>query len=963
MSDGPELNDSQKALAKTLDGMLVVDAGPGTGKTTTITERYINLISRPDINTSDVLLLTFTRNAATEMETKIRSRLESKNDKNMIKASKSTRISTFDSFCLSIVLDSPDEIGNILGIDEKLTRGARIIENNTLNKVWFRMFFDDFLSRRGEDYGDIAVLCCEESDEVLDIIGRLISKGIFATKNGWIGMDSERILEGDSEKIREALTAPGTSFSIEKKNIGSIEPCPYIECIKDMPTSDFIRDIMDEDRSLLFRFVHDVFFEYVRKSISADRLTFGITTMLAFAALYGNAKVRERNSYRYVMIDEFQDTNACQMMISLMILKEPNLCVVGDWKQGIYGFRNATVENITEFDDRIMKFTGFLNYDAERIIFRPKEAIKLPLDVNYRSSEEIIDASFRCLYLSGSQNESASVDEDQVQMIHPHDKERFSNTHVRYFGDVDDDAKFAVRCVKDYLFNDDYGIASKEGPRKVRLGDIAILCRTTSTCTKVMDALTDAGIPAFFQGDVKIMNTREGKLVLAWLRYINNEKDRWGYVPIMIDMGYSLAECLAIKDHEIPYEISSQRRALYAKRRRITDLITSIFSFYNLQNDITQSIISVISSAHRGSLLTISDIVSMIETDIKKETTYDVERSIDNDAVTIMTMHKSKGLEFPVVIVPFINTKIMPNTNGDTSMFVFDDMLGLRCTKTIHDYGDPGQSCRVVKLSWRTFFLKSLVKKSYDEERRLMFVALSRAKQYLTLIASKPSTFMKGLSNDQYDPHDLADGDISDVELGRRIVERPDLSGYEKPQIKFGVHELMEFNLDDGKGGMDEKLDEIPPKGKGKDYGKKIHDCAQVMFNHHVPDEDYPELKEVEKILDRIFCAEKAESEIDCVLPVEGTPAILRGRIDLIGFFEDRIEIHDYKTDIDTKNQSEYEFQLSVYAHAAMGSHPGKPVRCFIDYVSQGTTVEFDPLPMDSIRERVERELDRRRNP
>ena len=70
-----KLNPSQQAIADFLDGMLVVDAGPGTGKTHTIVERYVNLISREDVTPRDVLLLTFTRNAASEMEERIKKAL------------------------------------------------------------------------------------------------------------------------------------------------------------------------------------------------------------------------------------------------------------------------------------------------------------------------------------------------------------------------------------------------------------------------------------------------------------------------------------------------------------------------------------------------------------------------------------------------------------------------------------------------------------------------------------------------------------------------------------------------------------------------------------------------------------------------------------------------------------------------------------------------------------------------
>ena len=70
-----KLNQSQARIAETLDGMIVVDAGPGTGKTQTIVQRYINLISREDVEPRDVLMMTFTNNAAEELGERIKARI------------------------------------------------------------------------------------------------------------------------------------------------------------------------------------------------------------------------------------------------------------------------------------------------------------------------------------------------------------------------------------------------------------------------------------------------------------------------------------------------------------------------------------------------------------------------------------------------------------------------------------------------------------------------------------------------------------------------------------------------------------------------------------------------------------------------------------------------------------------------------------------------------------------------
>ena len=402
-----ELNAAQQKIADAHEGMIVVDAGPGTGKTHTIVERYISMISRPDISPKDVLLLTFTNNAAAEMEERIKRRMT---EKGMEKDSKLVMTKTFDAFCLSIVMDSPDEVSDFFGFKEKLTRSAYMQENSSLNKDYFLRFFDGFLSNKGADYGDVAVIASENPESLMDLIENLMSRGLIPLNKGWFGNNADRILEGDTERILELLKANNSvtargkclnvnalskiaddqGFNVPQRNSdGNIdEACLELSAI--------------EKRTELYKFVHDVYYDYIKQSITDNRLTFNLVAILAFTVLYRQKNVRDRNSFRYLMVDEFQDTNANQLMISLMILKEPNLCVVGDWKQGIYGFRYVSIENITRFEEKTVEYRRFLNIGEKRVGFSIPEALKLPLDVNYRSSQEIIDTAFECICLPGS---------------------------------------------------------------------------------------------------------------------------------------------------------------------------------------------------------------------------------------------------------------------------------------------------------------------------------------------------------------------------------------------------------------------------------------------------------------------------------------------------------------------------------------------------------------------------------
>ncbi len=951
-----DLNVSQRRIAETLDGMVVVDAGPGTGKTNTIVARYLNLISRPDVKPSDVLMLTFTNNAATEMEGRIKKEMAKIE---MAKDAKLVQAMTFDAFCLSIVMDSPEDVGSMFDIDERLTRGATISTNETLNRKHFSMFLDRFLNDRGDNYGDWAAVASQDPVGLIGLINRLMSRGIYPLKCGWFGIDVERQIRGNVETILKRMKDLNVSGSRGGKSkmadalsrIDANDSCGLPELVGNtVPIEALESAASDPSREGLFKLVHDVYRDYVRTCISEDHLTFGINAMLAFALLYSDQKVRERNSRRYLMIDEFQDTNANQLMVALMVLSEPNLCVVGDWKQGIYGFRFVSTDNITNFEARATEFRKFLNVDTMRVRCQIPEVTQLTLDVNYRSSAEIVEKAFECMDLPGSSKDESLRYEDKDK-VHPISTGRSNipedGTEIRYVicDSPDDEAEEVAKCIRDYIGSGRYRVYSDDNSRPLRFGDVAILCRKTKQCRVLLRHLQDVKIPAYMEEDMDIMSTREGKLALAWLRYVNNERDPWGYVPIMADLNYSLAECMHVrKDYStIPEVLKKQREDLYVRKRRVTEMLTRLYAFYGLDNDVTQAIINTLSAAHRGSLLTISDLIHIIEDGIGEQIVYPVENSGYSDAVRIMTMHKAKGLEFPAVIIPYMDEGSMPaQENRLKDRFLFDERIGIRASKEVGRFGDYAKVCT----SWRTRLARKCIPTDYNEERRLMFVAMSRAGQYETLICGpKPSLFMTKLSRESYTR--ILDCELPAAGHESSEIERPDISGYPVRRRKLGVHSIMRFLTEKGE---TVEGDEIP--GNGVEYGDEVHKAAQALCEGWPVQHEYPELDRICDILERANAVGEPHAEVDCALPVRECGAVLDGKIDLLVECDNVIEIHDYKTDVSDRFEPEYRLQLSVYAHAASG-HYGKPARCFIEYVSMGRTVEFEPLGMEVVTNRV----------
>ena len=952
-----DLNASQKRIAEEIEGMIVVDAGPGTGKTHTIVDRFLNILRTENTDANDVLLLTFTRNAASEMEERIRGRMSGTE---FSESSKFIKTSTFDSFCYSVVMESPDTVSRFFRMEEVLTRGANLIENETLNLEYFTDFFDRFMIARHGEYRIQGVIASQSVPELYSIINKLMSRGVIPLRKGWFGGEDGKILKGDQEEILRGLLSKNGEVSTRGNFKLSGALCDKFSddqtffmkygILKTEPLPDtMITDAAFDDRSDLLALIHDIYYEYIRNCINDDRLTYGLVASFAFIVLYSEKSVRERMSVKYLMIDEFQDTNENQLMIALMLLKKPNLCVVGDWKQGIYGFRHVSIQNITEFEKRVVSLRRILNDDTVRVPFSIPDVKKLSLDMNYRSSQIIIDAAFDSLYIHAVDGDKVDKEylDEKITRITAQREDIGSDTKVEFVSapSKEEEAAEVIRTIAGYVTGD-HKIHEGGAERRPGFEDIAVLCRKTDLCRAVSEAAALSGIPAFLQGDVEVMSAREGKLALAWLKYLNNRDDEWGIGPIMADAGYTLDDILRMRK-DPPQVFSQMRSSLIRKKRRITDLLSSIFAFYGLNNDMTQTIISVISSSHRDSLLTISDVIGMIERDIEDHTKYQVDGMLDRKAVTIQTMHKSKGLEYPIVIIAGVDQGVMPGTPRDGSTYSFNDTAGIRCRKDVSSFGEDYSK---ITRSWKTYLAEYALSKDYSEERRLMFVALSRAKQYVTVISGpKPSQFFKCLSNGRVRPCGKGSVRNIDTDAGACLIQAPAAGGFASRRINLAVHDIMSSL---GSFRPDAETDEL--SGKGKKYGTEIHELAHAMAAGHMTDDGRPEISVIRGILSAASDADLIYPEMECSLPFNDLNVTLKGIIDLLVVRPDTVEIHDYKTDSDASYESEYRIQLSVYAHAASEVY-GRPAKCFIDYVSREETVVFDPLPKEKIAERISR--------
>lgn len=398
--------------------------------------------------------------------------------------------------------------------------------------------------------------------------------------------------------------------------------------------------------------------------------------------------------FHFILIDEYQDTNHVQYKFAtLLAAKHKNICVVGDDAQSIYSFRGATIDNILNFEK---------DYPDAQII---------TLDQNYRSTQTILDASNHLISFNKAQKRknlwTENPDGEQIEIYTAYDER--------------DEAKWIATKIAEITNS------------STEADQIAILYRTNAQSRNLEEALLIKNIPYRIVGNVRFYDRKEVKDILAYLRIIYNSQDelstkrvinvpRRGIGPKTVNMvsnlakskqqslGEFLLDCNMDLLMTLPKGIQAFAAILKELeiRSEVTptdDLIEMIMNktgYYEMLNDGSQesqnrveNIKELKSVAQKFSHLSAKDgLASFLDEIALIEGTY----RNDNDSiarVTLMTIHSAKGLEFDHIFVAGMEENIFPHSNSKFS---------------------PNEM---------------------EEERRLAYVALTRARQQLYLTHTK----------------------------------------------------------------------------------------------------------------------------------------------------------------------------------------------------------------------------------
>jgi ATP-dependent helicase/nuclease subunit A len=490
---------------------------------------------------------------------------------------------------------------------------------------------------------------------------------------------------------------------------------------------------------------------YTLAKTKQDSIDFDDQQLMAYQLLKDNDHIRNQvaNRFKYIMVDEFQDTNLLQWKIIELISEdyENNVFIVGDPKQSIYGFRNADVRVFNSVKKKLAE----KNSDGDLLLY---ESFRFKKVVN-----DFVNCAFPDILQVSSEN-LWEVGYEKVETKRPDaDKGKLELALLNKTKDENVQAKFIASHILGILSETEY-----------KAGEISIMLRSRTHLAEIENTLREFGIPfqtiggiGFYQGQeiydtyhlLKfLMNPSDDLALVGLLRSpFANVSDEGLFFLAAYDSGTSYWHRLHhLEDiNHLPKEDHKKLNMFFlnatkwlGKRDRIGyfELLSEIFneSFYRaiISSDFKgdqiianiDKILNILLDYEKGrfsSMVDFAESLNRLINTYQKEGEAFLEFEEDN-SVKIMTIHQAKGLEYPVVYLPYLNQKL--NTAGGSAVY-FDDHWGVvsNVSELLLKSQDPVQE---------SFYLYDLQKLKYKrkeiaELKRLFYVGCTRAQDHLIL--------------------------------------------------------------------------------------------------------------------------------------------------------------------------------------------------------------------------------------
>lgn len=663
-----DLNDEQKKAVKHGEGPLLIIAGAGTGKTKVLTHRIAYLIATKQAKPEEILAVTFTEKAANEMEERV--------DVLTPYSYSFVEINTFNSFGERVLRDWGHEMG--YSADVRL-----------LDDVEQAIFFRERLFQ--------------------------------------FPLNCFRPLSSPTRHIQDLLN------TIRRLKQENIKPETFLAFAA--KARDSARVPVEMDKAAKYMEMAEVYTKYSELLREEGKIDFEDQVLNVVELFRKRPSVLSgfQERFRFILVDEFQDTNSVQYgLLKLLVQKHRNITVVGDDDQSIFRFRGASLSNILNFRN---------DYP---------DAAKVVLNKNYRSAQPILDAAYQLIRHNNPERLEVQeqIDKKLVSVVESEDKV----IHMLQFDSLPHEADRVAEIILE------------KAAGGMRFGDFAILVRRNADADPFLRSLNMKGIPFRFSGSRGLYSQDEIKILVSFIKALTDFEDSKslfflslsavykldpyalsnlanfarkkniplhqvfkkihdGQAPVGVDGGtekkvkrifgdllffvrqagsqnagqvlYSFLEKSGIlktlvEEQGTPDEI--QTKKVQIKNIRI--FFDKVKNFSEISDD--DSLFSF--SRHLDLLQQVGDNPASAEADLEE------------DAVSVLTIHKSKGLEFPVVFLVGLIADRFPGRGRKEKIAIPDDL--------VRDKLPSGEN-------------------SIQEERRLFYVGMTRAMRFLYLTWSR----------------------------------------------------------------------------------------------------------------------------------------------------------------------------------------------------------------------------------
>jgi len=717
------LNAEQRRAVEEIEGPSMIIAGAGSGKTRVLTYKIAYLIES-GISPFEILALTFTNKAATEMKERI----------------------------------------------------SKLVKTN-FDKIWMGTFHSIFarMLRIEADYlGFTRNFTIYDSEDSANLVKQLMTNNRMPTDN-----PTPKAIHNSISNLKNKLIFP--------KEFSTLAITPFDKKV----------EIIYEDYQ-----------KALHKNNSMDFDDLLIKPIELFKR-YPEILEKYQERFKFILVDEYQDTNKAQyVIVKLLSQKYKNVSIVGDDAQSIYKWRGAEIQNIFDFQDDF------------------KDCKIFKLEQNYRSTQKILALADHVIKRNTKQMEKNLWTEN----LHG------ENIHLIETMTDKDEANRVCR----YIFEE-------MQKKKLNFKDFVILYRTNAQSRILEDALRQNSIPYVIIGGIRFYQRKEIKDILAHLKIIVNPQDNDSIMRVLnlkagigktsIDKLSTIAERNNLQLFDVMKNINEHSEFSSKTKNILIEILNYIYKYQYLKEEMSLSEMAGGVIDEMGVLRTlrlentleaeerinnIQELLSAVAeySDTTDEPTLELflqqvslVADIDNlddqkNAVTMMTIHSAKGLEFPVVFITGLEEGLFPVSSAT----MYEDEL--------------------------------------EEERRLFYVAITRAKSKLYISYANQrykfgmqsyqmkSRFLKEISEEVINEHFIFEG----LKLFGNKKTRPEKPSMFSPSIKYEYYSKRSNYDDDIDGTSGDKFPEVQKGvtvfhntfGKGtvlSTSGKGLDKRAEIYFD------------------------------------------------------------------------------------------------------------------------------------